>query len=111
MKNYTNTSYEHLNSQKTKNKISCFTEWKLKFQELYVEKSIKRYLKILSFHDLIQESNALADSIISNPIDRKSTKYSRLIMKEFKNRVEDDSPGMAKNIDKISINTIMLLNF
>lgn len=55
------------------------------------------YLKVLSFNDLMNESNAIMDQIKSDEGDDIFSK-TRVIMNEFTHRLEKESKHLAESV-------------
>ena len=68
-------------------------QWK----NLKSEKSFSNYLKVLSFNDLMNESNELMSKIKTNENDDLFSK-TRLMMNEFTFRLEKESKHLAESV-------------
>lgn len=62
------------------------------------EHSFSDYLKVLSFHDLMNESNALMDQIKRSDEEADLFSKTRLMMNEFTLRLEKESRHLADSV-------------
>jgi nitrate reductase assembly molybdenum cofactor insertion protein NarJ len=62
------------------------------------ETSFSRYLKVLSFNDLMNESHALMDQIKKNDEADDLFSKTRAMMNEFTNRLEKESKSLAQSV-------------
>lgn len=56
--------------------------------------ALKEYLSILSFNELLSESNGIIQELNSNPLNSDLSQRSTLILKEFHDRIRD-----SKNLE------------
>lgn len=68
-------------------------QWKNQKRETH----FSDYLKVLSFNDLMNESNAIMDQIKSDEGDDLFSK-TRVIMNEFTHRLEKESKHLAESV-------------
>ncbi len=69
-------------------------EWK----SLKKEANFSDYLKVLSFNDLMNESNALMDQIKSNDEGDDLFSKTKVMMNEFTHRLEKESKMLATSV-------------
>jgi len=62
------------------------------------EASFSRYLKVLSFNDLMNESHALMDQIKKNDEGDDLFSKTRAMMNEFTHRLEKESKILAQSV-------------
>lgn len=60
--------------------------------------SFSDYLKVLSFNDLMNESNELMDQMRRNQNEGDLFSKTRVIMNEFTNRLEKESKYLADSV-------------
>jgi hypothetical protein len=71
--------------------------WKNQKRECMRDANFSDYLKVLSFNDLMSESNELIDQIKSNRGDDLFSK-TRFVMNEFTHRLEKESKLLAESV-------------
>lgn len=69
-------------------------QWKNKKREA----SFSDYLKVLSFNDLMTESNEIMDQIKRNDEAEDIFSKTRVIMNEFTHRLEKESKQLAESV-------------
>ena len=69
-------------------------EWK----NIKKEASFSEYLKVLSFNDLLNESNELVDRMNKSESGADLFSKTRLMMNEFTNRLERESKNLAESV-------------
>ncbi len=82
-----------------KPKVVHFNEWK-------ENKSMQTYLKVLSFNQLINESNTLVEQLKINPISPSLTNKASFILKEIKHRLHYHSPEMSSALHNLNAQLI-----
>lgn len=78
------------------NNVLSLKEWKKQIENAVEESSMKDYFNVLSFNDLINETKLVVNELNDKPLSEEITKKSRLILKEFNERLEKESDGFAK---------------
>lgn len=73
-------------------------QWKNKKIECIRDASFSDYLKVLSFNDLMNESNELMDQIKRSDEGDDLFSKTRVIMNEFTNRLERESKHLAESV-------------
>lgn len=66
--------------------IIHFTKFKSMYDENAANKCFKEYLQVLTFSELISESNQVISDLRNGKMDKDLTVKSRLILKEFEKR-------------------------
>jgi hypothetical protein len=73
-------------------------KWKVNKIEESRNDNFSDYLKVLSFNDLVNESNDLMDQIKRNEESTDLFSKTRLMMSEFSNRLEIESKNLADTV-------------
>ncbi|OFZ25293.1 MAG: hypothetical protein A2381_18930 [Bdellovibrionales bacterium RIFOXYB1_FULL_37_110] len=68
------------------NNIIPFSSFKTIYDENAANKCFKEYLEVLTFSELINESNMIINDLRRGVIDKDLTIKSRLVLKEFEKR-------------------------
>ena len=71
-------------------KVISITQWKDEKAKKQESESLKRYMNVLSFHDLIHESQGVIHEIKTSPVDKDLTERSRGLLDEFHNRLSEE---------------------
>ncbi len=66
------------------------------------ENGFSEYIKILSFSDLINESHNLLEHLNNDRQDVDIIKKSKIVMNEFKNRLEKESKSLASSVNDLT---------
>lgn len=70
-----------------KQNIIAFDSYKTLYNDHAEQRSFKEYLLLLSFSELIAESNAVMRELRNGKLNSELTNRSRLILKEFERRI------------------------
>lgn len=79
-------------------KVVSLESWKKYQTKKKSQQSICEYLRILTFHELISESNDILKQLEESPLDYHLAHQSLLILKEFKQRLNIDTPQLSASI-------------
>ena len=77
------------------NNVLNLRKWKEQIESAAEESSLKNYFNVLSFNDLINETKVIVSELNEKPLTEEITKKSRIILKEFNERLEKESDGFA----------------
>jgi len=66
------------------------------------ENGFSEYIKVLSFTDLVNESQGLIEKLGNDCQDADIIKKSKMIMNEFKNRLEKESKSLANTVNDLT---------
>lgn len=72
------------------------------FADLKEEKSLMKYLKALSFHDLMIEAEQALKELNNGSLNKEISLKSKTIIKEFSNRLKADSDGFSTSLSLIN---------
>ncbi len=72
-----------------------------KWKSIKKEDSFSEYLKVLSFNDLLNESNELAERMNKSEDESDLFSKTRLMMNEFTNRLERESKNLAGSVKEL----------
>ncbi len=84
--------------------IISIKKWKENRQLSLKEKQVNNFLKVLSFQQLINESTDIVKKLKSEPLNPELAFKSKLILKEFNKRLNDQSPELANSLQNIRNN-------
>ncbi len=84
----------NLNDVKSCDNITDLAQWKMR----NVDKSFSEYLKVLSFNDLINESESLIDELKQDDSSSDLVSKTKLMMNEFTDRLEKESRQLAQSV-------------
>lgn len=73
------------------NNVISFEKWKSALAETKSERSLQDYLKVLSFHDLVNEYKDVLSDLDREPLNQEITKRTKSILIEFSNRLGEHS--------------------
>lgn len=76
-------------------------QWKNSLRESKKENCFSDYLKVLSFNDLMNESNELMDQIKRSDEGDDLFSKTRVIMNEFTHRLEKESKHLAESVKEL----------
>lgn len=85
-------------TNKTSTNVLPFEQWKLKFQDLQSEKPLQDYYQVLSFHDLVNEYQAVINDLNDSPLDKELTSKSRQILRELNERIGENSQEQYESV-------------
>lgn len=92
-------------TDKTKNStpqnILSFEQWKRAQGDKAEGQSITQYLKVLSFHDLVNEYQSIIQELKDSPLNTELTQKSKLILKEFSDRLGEHSIGVSDSLSEM----------
>lgn len=83
--------------QEIKN-ITCLEEWKSKRETASRKECLTEYLSILNFNELITESSTIISELKNNHLNTELTLRSKLILKEFNNRLSKESERYTESL-------------
>ncbi len=84
----------NLNDVKSCDNITDLAQWKMR----NVDNSFSDYLKVLSFNDLINESENLIDELKHDDHSSDLVSKTKLMMNEFTERLEKESRHLALSV-------------
>lgn len=91
-----------LETSKNSNNVLPFEQWKISSQVRHqndaVERPYQEYFQVLSFHDLVNEYQAVINELNSSPLDKDLTAKSRQILRELNERIGEHSPEQYESI-------------
>lgn len=80
------------------NQVISLTKWKKEKVESKQEvESLKRYLSVLSFYQIIQETHQMIAEIRKGELTRYKVLKSKLVLQEFKNRLLTENANKQLN--------------
>lgn len=91
---------EKANEENLEN-ILPFDQWKKTLGSGLEGKSLKKYLKVLSFHDLVTEYQSIIQELKNSPLNSELTQKSKLILKEFSDRLGEHSVGVSDSLSEM----------
>jgi len=71
--------------------VISFEKWKNGLAEAKSEQSLNDYLKVLSFHDLVNEYKDVLSDLDREPLNQEITRRTKSILLEFSNRLGEHS--------------------
>lgn len=81
--------------------VLSFEQWRRAQGEKTEGQSIKQYLKVLSFHDLVNEYQSIIQELKDSPLNTELTQKSKLILKEFSDRLGEHSIGISDSLTEM----------
>lgn len=98
-----------MESKETSNleNILSFDQWKKTLEQTRPDQSLQDYLKVLSFHDLVNEYKHVLQELDREPLNTELTKKTKSILREFSDRLgehsmehSDSLTALRKKIEK-----------
>lgn len=81
--------------------VLSFEQWKRSHGEKTEGQSLTQYLKVLSFHDLVNEYQSIIQELKDSPLNTELTQKSKLILKEFSDRLGEHSIGISDSLTEM----------
>ncbi len=85
------------------NNVVPLSSWKSIREAEVKEKSMSDYLKVLSFHDLLVETEEIIKEINSKPLSQEITLKSKQLLREVNQRLQKDSDGFANALKDLRL--------
>jgi len=85
------------------NNVIALSNWKTKKELTSNEKSMSEYLKVLSFHDLLTETEDLIKELNDKPLNQEVTLKSKHLLREVNKRLQKDADGFARVLTDLRI--------
>jgi hypothetical protein len=79
------------------------SSWKSKMALKANEKSLSDYLNVLSFNDLLTETEDLINELNNKPLNQDITLKSKQLLREVNNRLRKDSDGFADTLKELRL--------
>lgn len=89
------------NKNTSSQNVLSFEQWKRTQGEKTEGQSITQYLKVLSFHDLVNEYQSIIQELKDSPLNTELTQKSKLILKEFSDRLGEHSIGISDSLTEM----------
>lgn len=85
------------------NRVISIEQWKKTAGKFKEEQDLKRYFKMLSFNELINESNIIIDQLGDSYEQKDHLIYQKasLVLLEMNSRLEKESSQMANGLKKM----------
>jgi hypothetical protein len=71
--------------------ILSFDQWKKTLEQTRPGVALQNYLKVLSFHDLVNEYKHVLEALEREPLNPELTKSAKSILREFSDRLGEHS--------------------
>jgi nucleoside diphosphate kinase len=81
--------------------VLSFEQWRLKQGERTQGQSLTQYLKVLSFHDLVNEYQSIIQELKDFPLNTELTQKSKTILSEFSDRLGEHSIGGSDSLTEM----------
>lgn len=79
--------------------VVSLTQWKEKAEDT----KFKTYLKLLSDHELVDESKTLSTDLQEQSLSKDLLKKSKLVLGEFADRLEKEASELSHEIRKMQL--------
>lgn len=87
-----------MDENKLNNNILSFEKWKKNLDETKPDQDLKNYLKVLSFHDLVNEYKHVLTDLDKEPLNLELTRRTKSILHEFSNRLGEHSSDHSDSL-------------